>query len=49
MTTAAPGGPVAPIGPKGPVAKVEFWLRRHRRAPRLVAALARFDERSLGR
>lgn len=42
-------GPATPLGPQGIVAKIEFWLRRHNKLPRVVDALARFDERKLGR
>jgi hypothetical protein len=38
--------PAVPIGPKGPVAKVEFWLRA-RGWRRLASVLGRFDERGL--
>ena len=35
------------IGPQGAVAKVEFWLRAHRRLARVVRALAWIDELGL--
>jgi hypothetical protein len=37
-----------PLGPQGVVARVEFWLRARNRLPRVVRALARWDERGLG-
>jgi hypothetical protein len=32
------------IGPRGPIARLEFWLRARGRFPRIVKALAWLDE-----